>query len=201
MKCVIDTMARSIKSAKGGLKEARSLAESLNELVQTDIKRQLALFDESLFSRINNAEGAIMDATKGKLAIVAGIGVMRKEIERAHRRFSRSNDVEELRGALHEMAGRLHRLRNANDKIIESLQLILHPTLTAVEVVEKFASDLQRSSGSWERNGREIDESVLELCDFNEPAEIGEFEQYISKQGYSALFDEATIHSSSEEDA
>ncbi|MBT60772.1 MAG: hypothetical protein CMA63_04375 [Euryarchaeota archaeon] len=193
-------MARSLKSAKSGLKEARFLAESLQELVQTDIKRQLSGFNESLFSRINEAEGAILDATKGKLAIVAGIGVMRKDIERAHRRFTRSNNVEELRTALQEIAGRLLRLRKANDNLIQSLHAIIHPTLTAVEVVEKFASDLQRSAGAWERNGRDIDEAVLELCDFNEPAEIGEFEQYIVKQGYSALFDEATLHSSSEEE-
>ena len=98
------------------------------------------------------------------------------------------------------MAGRIQRLREANNRIVDSLHMVLNLNLTAVEVVEKFASDLQRSAGTWERNGREIDESILELCDENEPTDLVELEEFIVKQGYAPLLEESS-HSSSDEDA
>ena len=194
------TMARTIKATKQGLKEANSLVHSLKELVWTDLKTHYHAFDEMIQSRLNESEETILDATKAKLAIVAGIGVMRKDFEKAQRRFSRSNNVEELKVFLREMADRIHRLREANNKIVDSLHAVLNHNLTAVEVVEKFASDIQRSAGTWERNGREIDESILELCDENEPADLAELEQFIVKHGYAALLEQAP-HSSSDEDA
>ena len=196
----IVAMARTVKATKAGLKEANSLSESLRELVWTDLKNQYGGFEEMLSSRIQGAEEAILDGTKGKLAIIAGIGVMRKNLEQAQRRFSRSNDIEELRAFLVDLGERIFRLRVANDKIVESLKAVLNPSLRAIEIVEKFASDIQRSAGTWERNGREIDEAILELCDEHEPAEIGDLEHYITNQGYGSLL-ERPVHSSSEEDA
>jgi hypothetical protein len=63
--------------------------------------------------------------------------------------------------------------------------------------VERFASDLQRSAGTWERHGREIDDAIMELCQDNQPAEMVELEAYIANQGYSVLLED--IHSSSDE--
>ncbi len=193
-------MARTVKVTKAALKEADTLVESLRELVWIDLKNQYAGFEEMLQSRISDAEEAILEATKGKLAIIAGIGVMRKDLERAQRRFSRSNEAKELREFLVDLSGRIFRLREANDNIVESLKSVLNPNLNAIEIVEKFASDLQRSAGTWERNGREIDESIHEICDDNEPAELGDLEHFISKQGYDALV-EIPAYSSSDEDA
>tara|TARA_B100001142_G_scaffold330229_1_gene397164 strand:- start:3568 stop:4149 length:582 start_codon:yes stop_codon:yes gene_type:complete len=193
-------MARTVKATKAAIKEANSLAESLRELVWTDLKNQYGSFEEMLSSRIQGAEEAILDATKGKLAIIAGIGVMRKDLEKAQRRFSRSNDIDELRAFLVELAERIFRLRVANDNIVDSMNSVLNPNLNAIEIVEKFASDLQRSAGTWERNGREIDEAILELCDEHEPAELNDLEHYITKQGYGSLLQRSS-HSSSEEDA
>ena len=193
-------MARTVKATKVAIKEANALAESLRELVWTDLKNQYGSFEEMLSSRIQGAEEAILDATKGKLAIIAGIGVMRKDLEKAQRRFSRSNDIEELRAFLVELAERIFRLRAANDNIVDSMNSVLNPNLNAIEIVEKFASDLQRSAGTWERNGREIDEAILELCDEHEPAELNDLEHYITKQGYGSLLQRPS-HSSSEEDA
>ena len=165
-----------------------------------DLKSHYNGFEEMIHSRVKESEETILDATKAKLAIVAGISVMRKDFERAQRKFSRSNDVEELRTFLRDMAGRIQRLREANNRIVDSLHTVLNLNLTAVEVVEKFASDLQRSAGTWERNGREIDESILELCDENESTDLAELEEFIVKQGYAPLLGESS-HSSSDEDA
>jgi hypothetical protein len=193
-------MARTVKATKAAIKEAHTLAESLRELVWTDLKNQYGSFEEMLSSRIQGAEEAIIDATKGKLAIIAGISVMRKDLEKAQRRFSRSNDIDELRAFLVELAERIFRLRVANENIVDSMNSVLNPNLNAIEIVEKFASDLQRSAGTWERNGREIDEAILELCDEHEPAELNDLEHYITKQGYGSLLQRPS-HSSSEEDA
>ncbi|MDE0868729.1 MAG: hypothetical protein OSA21_00275 [Candidatus Poseidoniaceae archaeon] len=193
-------MARTVKATKAALKEADTLVESLRELVWIDLKNQYTAFEEILQSRISDAEEAILEATKGKLAIIAGIGVMRKDLERAQHRFTRSNEVNQLREFLVDLSDRIFRLREANDNIVESLKSVLNPHLNAIEIVEKFASDLQRSAGTWERNGREIDESIHELCDDHEPAELSDLEQFISKQGYEALV-EIPVHSSSDEEA
>jgi len=193
-------MARSVKATKAALKDANGLVDSLRELVWSDLKTQYSGFEEMLQSRISDAEKTIIDATQGKLALIAGISVMRDRLDRVQRRIPRSNDSSELRELLVDLAGRIFRLREANDIIVDSLKMVLNTNLSAIEIVEKFASDLQRSAGTWERNGREIDESILELCDDNEPAEIGDFEQYITKQGYDVLL-EIPSHSSSEEEA
>ena len=192
-------MAKTVKATKAAIKEANTLVESLRELVWTDLKSQYASFEEMLGERIHCAEEAILDAAKGKSAIVAGISVMRKDLDKAQRRFSRSNDVAELRQFLVGLAETIHRLRVANNAIVESLHTVLNPHLSAIEIVEKFASDLQRSAGTWERNGRQIDESIHELCDDNEPAELSDLEHYLTKQGYGSLI-EMPGHSSSEED-
>ncbi len=191
-------MAKTVKATKAAIKEANTLVESLRELVWTDLKSQYASFEEMLGERIHGAEEAILAAAKGKSAIVAGISVMRKDLDKAQRRFSRTNDVTELRQFLVELAETIHRLRVANNSIVESLHTVLNPHLSAVEIVEKFASDLQRSAGTWERNGRQIDESIHELCDDNEPAELSDLEDYLTKQGYGSLI-EMPSHSSSEE--
>ena len=192
-------MARTVKSTKAAIKTVNTLVESLRELVWTDLKTQYSSFEEMLRARIEGAEEAILDSSKGKLAIVAGIHVMRKDLEKSQRRFSRTNDVDELRAFLVDLADRIYRLRVANNKIVESLNAVVNPHLSAIEIVEKFASDIQRSAGTWERNGREIDESIHELCDDHEPAELGDLEHHIVKQGYGSLLESPTHSSSSEE--
>ena len=80
----------------------------------------------------------------------------------------------------------------ANDKISDSISMVLHPNMSAVEAVEKFAFDLQRFAGSWERIGREIDQSISDLCDDQEPSELVELESFISKQGYDKLIQDSS---------
>ena len=192
-------MARTIKATLQGLKETNTLVDSLKELVWTDLKTHYHGFEEMIDSRLKESEETILDASKAKLALVAGISVMRKDFEKVQKRFSRSNNVDELREFLVELSARIRRLRETNLKIVDSLHSVLNHNLSSIEVVEKFASDLQRSAGTWERNGREIDEAILELCDENEPADLVDLEQYIANQGFSSLLNSHT-HSSSDED-
>ena len=190
-------MSKSVKATKAGLKDAHEMVESLKELIRSDLKNQRSGFEEALSTRLNEAEDVILISAKAKVAIIAGVGVMRKDLDRAQRKFSKTNDVEELKRTLISLSQSLEKLRKTNDEIVKSLSKVLNPTLSAVEVVERFASDIQRSAGTWERHGRELDDSIMELCQDNQPAEMVELEAYIERQGYTVLLGEA--HSSSDE--
>tara|TARA_B100001564_G_scaffold110761_1_gene91826 strand:- start:2578 stop:3165 length:588 start_codon:yes stop_codon:yes gene_type:complete len=189
-------MGRSVKSAKSSIKETFQLMDSLQETVRNDIKSNISSFEESLRTRLNDAENAIIESSRAREAMVAGIITMRKSIEKAQRKFSRSNNVDDLRNTLLEVAKDISRLKLANDKISDSISMVLHPNMSAVEAVEKFAFDLQRFAGSWERIGREIDQSISDLCDDQEPSELVELEAFISKQGYDKLI-QGQVHSKS----
>jgi len=190
-------MSKSVKATKAGLKDAHEMVESLKEMIRSDLKNQRSGFEEALSTRLNEAEDVILISAKAKVAIIAGVGVMRKDLDRAQRKFSKTNDVEELKRTLISLSQSLEKLRKTNDEIVKSLSKVLNPTLSAVEVVERFASDIQRSAGTWERHGRELDDSIMELCQDNQPAEMVELEAYIERQGYAVLLGEA--HSSSDE--
>ena len=190
-------MGKTVKATKMGLKDAHDMVDSLKEMIQSDLRKQKSGFEDALSSRLREAEVVILESAKAKLAIVAGVGLMRKDLDRAQRKFSKTNDVEELKNTLIDLSMNLKKLRETNKEVVASLSSVLNPTLSAVEVVERFASDLQRSAGTWERHGREIDDSIMELCQDNQPAEMVELDKYIERQGYSVLLCDA--HSSSEE--
>lgn len=190
-------MGKTVKATKAGLRDAQEMVASLKEMIQADLRKQRSGFEEALSSRLDTAEGVILESAKAKVAIIAGVGVMRKDLDRAQRKFSKSNDVDELRSTLISLSNKLGKLRSKNNKVVASLGTVLNPTLSAVEVVERFASDLQRSAGTWERHGREIDDAIMELCQDNQPAEMVELEAYITTQGYGVLLGDA--HSSSDE--
>ena len=90
-------MSRSVKSAKSSIKEIYGLMDSLQETVKNDIKSNLSAFDESLRIRLSNAENVIIESSRAREAMVAGIIGMRKSIEKAQRKFSRNNNIEDLR--------------------------------------------------------------------------------------------------------
>ena len=157
-------MGKTVKATKVGLKDAHEMVDSLKEMIQSDLRKQKSGFEDALASRLREAEDVILESAKAKLAIVAGVGLMRKDLDRAQRKFSKTNDVEELKNTLIDLSLNLRKLRDTNKQVVASLSSVLNPTLSAVEVVERFASDLQRSAGTWERHGREIDDSIMELC-------------------------------------
>ena len=131
-------MGKTVKATKAGLKDAHGMVDSLKEMIQADLRRQRSGFEDALSSRLREAEDVILESAKAKVAIVAGVGVMRKDLERAQRKFSKSNDVEELRATLIDMSNSLRKLRVTNNEVVKSLSTVLNPTLSAVEVVERL---------------------------------------------------------------
>tara|TARA_B100001769_G_C21955735_1_gene514410 strand:+ start:262 stop:765 length:504 start_codon:yes stop_codon:yes gene_type:complete len=156
-------------------------------MVRSDFKKNLSGLEESLNQRIDEAEKAILESSKAREAMVAGVGTMKKSIEKAQRKFSKSNNLEELRLTLTEIFEDIDRLKLANDKISDDISLVLHPNMSAVEAIERFASDMQRFAGTWERIARDIDQSITDLCDDQNPSELIDLEQYISNQGFDKL--------------
>jgi len=180
-------LSRSFKAAKNSIKETHNLLNSLGDMVRNDFKKNLSGLEESLNQRIDEAEKAILESSKAREAMVAGVGSMKKSIEKAQRKFSKNNNLEELRLTLTEIFEDIDRLKLANDKISDDISLVLHPNLSAVEAIERFASDLQRFAGTWERIARDIDQSITDLCDDQDPSELIDLEQYISNQGFDKL--------------
>ena len=180
-------MSRSFKAAKNSIKETHNLLHSLSDMVRSDFKKNLSGLEESLNQRIDEAEKAILESSKAREAMVAGVGSMKKSIEKAQRKFSKNNNLEELRLTLTEIFEDIDRLKLANDKISDDISLVLHPNMSAVEAIERFASDMQRFAGTWERIARDIDQSITDLCDDQDPSELIDLEQYISNQGFDKL--------------
>ena len=182
-------MSRSFKSAKNAIKETNSMVDSLSETVRNDFKKNISGLEDALSQRINDAEKAILESSKAREAMVAGIGSMKKSVEKAQRRFSKTNNLEELRSTMVEIFSDINRLKMANEKISSDISMVLHPNMSAVEAIERFASDLQRFAGSWERIARDIDLSITELCDDQTPSELIDLQNYISNQGFDKLVD------------
>ena len=187
-------MSRNVKSAKAGIKDTYGLMESLREHVRNDFKTSVSGLDDLVNQRVNQAEKAILESSRAREAMVAGIGTMRKSLEKAQRKFSRNNDLAELRETLVDIYQNINRLRLANDKISDEISMVLHPNVSAVDIVEKFASDIQRFAGTWERIAREIDQSISEMCDDQEPSELIELENYIENQGFDKLINHNPNH-------
>lgn len=187
-------MSRNVKSAKAGIKDTYGLMESLKEHVRNDFKTSVSGLDDLVNQRVNQAEKAILESSRAREAMVAGIGTMRKSLEKAQRKFSRNNDLAELRETLVDIYQNINRLRLANDKISDEISMVLHPNVSAVDIVEKFASDIQRFAGTWERIAREIDQSISEMCDDQEPSELIELENYIENQGFDKLINHNPNH-------
>ena len=182
-------MSRSFKSAKNAITETNSMVDSLSETVRNDFKKNISGLEDALSQRINDAEKAILESSKAREAMVAGIGSMKKSVEKAQRRFSKTNNLEELRSTMVEIFSDINRLKMANEKISSDISMVLHPNMSAVEAIERFASDLQRFAGSWERIARDIDQSITELCDDQTPSELIDLQNYISNQGFDKLVD------------
>ena len=183
-------MSRSYKSAKSSLKETNTLVESLSETIKNDFKKNLSGLEEALSQRMTNAENAILESSKAREAMVAGIGSMKKSVEKAQRRFSKTNNLDELRTTMIDLFSDINRLKQANERISSDISLVLHPNMSAVEAIERFASDLQRFAGTWERIARDIDQSITDLCDDQTPSELIDLENYISGQGFDKLVED-----------
>ena len=76
--------------------------------------------------------------------MVAGIGTMRKSLEKAQRKFSRNNDLAELRETLVDIYQNINRLRLANDKISDEISMVLHPNVSEMSILSRNLLQISR---------------------------------------------------------
>jgi hypothetical protein len=138
-------------------------------------------------ARVGNAEIAVIDAARTKDAIIAGVVILRKQLDKAQRKFSRSNNSNELKEVLLEIAKDISRLKIANAKVAESLSFVINPVHSAVDLVEKFTLIMQTNSAVWESDARNLDANLFDLSNDSSPSEMDDLQNYITSQGYDVL--------------
>ncbi len=166
------------------LKEANELGNTLREIVRRDVADQTRRFNDTLSQRIQLASEAIVQAVKAKEAIAAGASSISGKLDKAHRRYSKNNNLEEFRGVLRSTLVEIQQLREQHETVAASLREAQTPSRSAVEIVERFAIELQKAAGGWEATGREIDEIIANLCDPNPDVALIELEKYLTENGF-----------------
>ena len=177
-------MVSAEKAAKTMLKEANELGNTLREIVRRDVADQTRRFNDTLSQRIQLASEAIIQAVKAKEAIAAGASSISGKLDKAHRRYSKNNNLEEFRGVLQSTLVEIQQLREQHETVAASLREAQTPSRSAVEIVERFAIELQKAAGGWEATGREIDEIIANLCDPNPDVALIELEKYLTENGF-----------------
>ncbi|MDE0557155.1 MAG: hypothetical protein OSB30_01615 [Candidatus Poseidoniaceae archaeon] len=180
-------MGNEERAAKSSLKEAQLLASAISSTMKSDFKREFKIFEANLMARVENAEIAVIDAARTKDAIIAGVVMLRKKLDKAQRKFSRSNNSNELKEVLLEIAKDMSRLRIANAKVAESLSIVINPVHSAVDLVEKFTLIMQTNSAVWESDARNLDANLFDLSNDSSPSEMDDLQNYITIQGYDVL--------------
>ena len=180
-------MGNEQRAAKSSLKKAQLLASAISSTVRNDFKKEYKIFETNLAARVENAENAIMDAARTKEAIIAGVIIMRKQLDKAQRKFTRNSNSDELKEVLLEIADGLSRLKIANQKIAKSLSFVINPPYSAVDLVEKFTLAMQVDSAGWESDARNLDANLFELSNDSSPSEMDDLQNYIATQGYDVL--------------
>ena len=180
-------MGNEERAAKSSLKEAQLLASAISSTIKSDFKGEFKIFESNLMARVGNAEIAVIDAARTKDAIIAGVVILRKKLDKAQRKFSRSNNSNELKEVLLEIAKDLSRLKIANAKVAKSLSFVINPVHSAVDLVEKFTLNMQTNSAVWESDARNLDANLFDLSNASSPSEMDDLQNYITTQGYDVL--------------
>ena len=180
-------MGNEQRAAKNSLKEAELLAAAIRSTVKDDFKREFKIFETNLTARVEDAENAIMDAARTREAIVAGVVTMRRQLDKAQRKFTRNNNSAELKEVLLEIGEGLSRLKMANKKVAKALSVVTKPAFSAVDLVEKFTLAVQVNSAGWESDARNLDANLFELSNDSSPSEMDDLQNYIVTQGYDVL--------------
>ena len=180
-------MGNEERAAKSSLKEAQLLASAISSTIKSDFKGEFKIFESNLMARVGNAEIAVIDAARTKDAIIAGVVILRKKLDKAQRKFSRSNNSNELKEVLLEIAKDLSRLKIANAKVAKSLSFVINPVHSAVDLVEKFTLNMQTNSAIWESDARNLDANLFDLSNASSPSEMDDLQNYITTQGYDVL--------------
>ncbi len=180
-------MSSAEKTARSMLKEANELGNTLRDIVRRDLAEESRRFNDTLSERIQLASESIVQAVKAKEAIAAGASSLSARLDKAYRKYSKNSNLEEFRTILRDSLHDIHQLREQHETVAHAMREGQTPSRSAVEIVERFAVELQRAAGSWEATSREIDEIIGNLCDPNPAASLVDLEKYLLDNGFEVI--------------
>jgi uncharacterized membrane protein YccC len=151
------------------------------------LRRQEVRLDEEMRERVNEVHGMLVEVASIQDAIIAGSTEVKRELEKARRRLSKSGDRDAMRLSILDVAARLGELRQLHNDAVSRIQKSLARPPNAVDIIERMTKDLLKMSGSWEAAAREIDEVVADSVDPNPPVEMVEIRRELDKGGYDLL--------------
>ena len=180
-------LGRYERAVKSSFKQANTLVGGLLDIVRGDLRRQEVRLDEEMRERVNEVHGMLVEVASIQDAIIAGSTEVKRELEKARRRLSKSGDRDAMRLSILDVAARLGELRQLHNDAVSRIQKSLARPPNAVDIIERMTKDLLKMSGSWEAAAREIDEVVADSVDPNPPVEMVEIRRELDKGGYDLL--------------
>jgi hypothetical protein len=180
-------LGRYERAVKSSFKQANTLVGGLLDIVRGDLRRQEVHLDEEMHERVNEVHGMLVEVASIQDAIIAGSTEVKRELEKARRRLSKSGDRDAMRLSILDVAARLGELRQLHNDAVSRIQKSLARPPNAVDLIERMTKDLLKMSGSWESAAREIDEVVADSVDPNPPVEMVEIRRELDKGGYDLL--------------
>ena len=145
-------MVTAEKTARAMLKQANELGNTLREIVRRDLADETRRFNDTLNQRIQLASEAIVQAVKAKEAIAAGASSINGKLEKAHRRYSKNNNLEEFRGVLQSTLVEVQQLREQHEAVAESLEKLKHRAV----LLWKSLSDSQSNCKKQQVDGKRL---------------------------------------------
>lgn len=180
-------MGRYERVVKSSFKQANTLVGGLLDIVRGDLRRQEVRLDEEMRERVNEVHDMLVEVASIQDAIIAGSTEVKRELEKARRRLSKSGDRDAMRLSILDVAARLGEMRQLHADVESRIQKSLARPPNAVDIIERMTKDMLKLSGSWESAAREIDEVVADSVDPNPPVEMVEIRRELDKGGYDLL--------------
>lgn len=180
-------LGRYERVVKSSFKQANTLVGGLLDIVRGDLRRQEVRLDEEMRERVNEVHDMLFEVAAIQDAIIAGSTEVKRELEKARRRLSKSGDRDAMRLSILDVAARLGEMRQLHADVVSRIQKSLARPPNAVDIIERMTKDMLKLSGSWESAAREIDEVVADSVDPNPPVEMVEIRRELDKGGYDLL--------------
>ena len=180
-------MGRYERASKSSLKLSHSLVSGLIDNIRRDLRRQEAHIDGEMRERVDAIQKTLIEVASIQDAIIAGSLEVKKGLSRAQKKLNKGGSHSDMKTEILESAKRLGELRKLHNDAVARIQGALARPPSAVEIIERMMKDIFKMAGSWESSAREIDETISDAVDANQPVEMIELERDLTNNGYDVI--------------
>tara|TARA_B100001996_G_scaffold379783_1_gene366077 strand:+ start:3145 stop:3780 length:636 start_codon:yes stop_codon:yes gene_type:complete len=180
-------MGRYERASKSSLKLSHSLVSGLIDNIRRDLRRQEAHIDGEMRERVEAIQKTLIEVASIQDAIIAGSLEVKKGLSRAQKKLNKGGSHSDMKTEILESAKRLGELRKLHNDAVARIQGALARPPSAVEIIERMMKDIFKMAGSWESGAREIDETISDAVDANQPVEMIELERDLTNNGYDVI--------------